>query len=130
MFADIPAPDGTALKVSNSPLKSSRTPVSVDAGADTAAAHTADILRQELGLSDADLARLIESKAIATAESLAAAPTEAERAPSPLLTRPEPPRPTRCIQRDELLVVASRFRGRSVQRRRSALAASSVQQRR
>ena len=79
MFATIPAPDGTALKVSNSPLKYSRTPITVEQGADPTAAHTADILRRELGLTDADLARLIESKAIATPESLAPAQTEAER---------------------------------------------------
>ena len=71
MFADIPAPDGTPLKVSNSPLKYSRTPVSVETGADLPGGHTTKILREALGLDDNEIARLIEAKVIGTPGSVA-----------------------------------------------------------
>jgi CoA:oxalate CoA-transferase len=68
-FAEIAAPDGTQLKVSNSPLKYSRTPVDVDAGADPPGGHTESILRDVLGLGDDELVRLTDAGVIGTPKS-------------------------------------------------------------
>lgn len=66
MLVDLPTAAGGRMRVSSSPLKYSRTPVTVDRGADAPGAHTADILRSVLGLDDAEIARLESTGVIGT----------------------------------------------------------------
>lgn len=57
MFADLRAPTGDAVRVSNSPVKYSRTAVDLREGADTPGGHT-DALLQLLGLDSEEIAAL------------------------------------------------------------------------
>jgi CoA:oxalate CoA-transferase len=81
MFVDVPGGDSGSVRVVNSPLKYSRTPVQVDRGADPVGAHTAEVLRRVLGLSDERIAELERAGVLQTG---AEAPENARRVKPPL----------------------------------------------
>jgi CoA:oxalate CoA-transferase len=64
MFVDLPSATGKAVRVANSPLKYSRTPVHLRVGADAPGGHTRAILQKVLGLTDAELTELDGQRAI------------------------------------------------------------------
>jgi CoA:oxalate CoA-transferase len=64
MFLDLPTWNGGTMRVVNSPVKLSRTPVQVERGADSPGGHTRTILTQVLGYDDSKVDGLIESGAI------------------------------------------------------------------
>ncbi|OAI40336.1 hypothetical protein AYO38_06035 [bacterium SCGC AG-212-C10] len=59
MFVELPASNGKSYKVSASPVKYSRTPVEITAGADAPGASTGRILGTYLGLSAAEIQQLM-----------------------------------------------------------------------
>jgi crotonobetainyl-CoA:carnitine CoA-transferase CaiB-like acyl-CoA transferase len=81
MFVDVPGAEGGRVRVVNSPLKYSRTPVRVDRGADPVGGHTADVLRRVLKMSDA---RVDELRAAGIIQTDADAPGPERRTQSPL----------------------------------------------
>ena len=64
MFVDLPTWKGGTMRVVNSPVKLSRTPVQVARGADSPGGHTRDILKKVLGYDDSRVDALIESGAV------------------------------------------------------------------
>jgi CoA:oxalate CoA-transferase len=66
MFVDVPGGSDGTVRVVNSPLKYSRTKVQVERGADPVGAHTADVLRRVLGMSDNRIAELRRTGVIQT----------------------------------------------------------------
>ncbi len=58
MFAELPSAAGRPFTVSGSPVHLSRTPVELVAGADVPGGHTDALLRELLGLDEAEVARL------------------------------------------------------------------------
>ena len=66
MLVALPTAAGHEMTVSASPLKYSRTAISVERGADAPGGHTAEVLRSILGLDDDELRRLEESGVIGT----------------------------------------------------------------
>ena len=64
MFVDLPTWKGGTMRVVNSPVKLSRTPVQVTRGADSPGGHTRTLLRDVLGYDDGLIDGLIESGAI------------------------------------------------------------------
>ncbi len=72
MFVDVqpqssaPTTDLPTVTVMGSPLKYSRTPVTVSRGADAVAGHTADVLRRWLGMADAQIEALAAAGVIQT----------------------------------------------------------------
>jgi CoA:oxalate CoA-transferase len=66
MFVDVPGGGSGSVRVVNSPLKYSRTQVRVERGADPVGAHTADVLRQVLGMSDERIAELERAGVVQT----------------------------------------------------------------
>jgi crotonobetainyl-CoA:carnitine CoA-transferase CaiB-like acyl-CoA transferase len=64
MFVDLPTWKGGTMRVVNSPVKLSRTPVQVTRGADSPGGHTRAILKRVLGYDDAEVDRLVESGTI------------------------------------------------------------------
>jgi crotonobetainyl-CoA:carnitine CoA-transferase CaiB-like acyl-CoA transferase len=81
MFVDVPGGTDGAVRVVNSPLKYSRTKVHVERGADPVGAHTADVLRRVLGMSDDRIAELRRAGTIQTDEDV---PGDAGRVRAPL----------------------------------------------
>ena len=79
MIVEVPAGDGIR-KVVGSPLKYSRTKVTVDRGADVVGGHTAKVLRDILGLTDDQIAALEREGIIQTTTTPPAEKTEAEKA--------------------------------------------------
>src|SRR5690606_28641433 len=65
MFVDLPTWKGGTMRVVNSPVKLSRTPVEVTRGADRPGGHTRAILKQALGLDDARIDALYASGVVA-----------------------------------------------------------------
>jgi CoA:oxalate CoA-transferase len=65
MIVDLPAWNGSHLKVSGTPVKLSRTPGGPTRGPDRPGGHTAEILRQRLGYSDVRIAALAADAVIA-----------------------------------------------------------------
>jgi CoA:oxalate CoA-transferase len=65
MFVDLPTWKGGTLRVVNSPVKLSRTPVSVTRGADRPGGHTRTLLKDALGLEDARIDALFEAGVVA-----------------------------------------------------------------
>jgi CoA:oxalate CoA-transferase len=65
MFVDLPTWKGGSLRVVNSPIKLSRTPVKVTRGADSPGGHTRAILKDTLGLEDARIDSLFEAGIVA-----------------------------------------------------------------
>lgn len=68
MVVEIPAWNGTRLRVSNTPVKLSRTPGGARTGPDRPAGHTAQLLREQLGYSDEQIAELVGRGVIATTD--------------------------------------------------------------
>lgn len=68
MIVELPTWRGGTMRVSGSPLKLSRTPAGPTEGADRPGGHTAQILREFGGLSDAQIADLAARGIIATGE--------------------------------------------------------------
>ena len=66
MFVDLPGGETGTVKAVSSPLKYSRTEARPREGADTPGGHTASILHEALGMTDAEIARLVESGVIGT----------------------------------------------------------------
>ena len=64
MFVDLPTWKGGTMRVVNSPVKLSRTPVEVAWGADKPGGHTRALLRDILGYDDERVSVLIESGAV------------------------------------------------------------------
>jgi crotonobetainyl-CoA:carnitine CoA-transferase CaiB-like acyl-CoA transferase len=64
MFVDLPTWKGGTMRVVNSPVKLSRTPVEVARGADKPGGHTRALLRDILGYDDERVSVLIESGAV------------------------------------------------------------------
>jgi CoA:oxalate CoA-transferase len=65
MFVDLPTWKGGTLRVVNSPVKLSRTPVQVTRGADRPGGHTRTILKDALGLEDTRINALFEAGVVA-----------------------------------------------------------------
>ena len=65
MFLDLPTWKGGQMRVVNSPVKLSRTPVQVTRGADSPGGHTRAILKEALGLEDVRLDALFEAGVVA-----------------------------------------------------------------
>jgi crotonobetainyl-CoA:carnitine CoA-transferase CaiB-like acyl-CoA transferase len=65
MFVDLPTWNGGSLRVVNSPVKLSRTPVEVTRGFDRPGGHTRTILKDALGLEDARIDALFETGVVA-----------------------------------------------------------------
>lgn len=63
MFLDLPTWNGGSMRVANSPVKLSRTPLKVTEGADRPGGHTHALLKDVLGYDDDRIAGLIESGA-------------------------------------------------------------------
>ncbi len=68
MVLDLPAWNGSHLKVSGTPVKLSRTAAGPTQGPDRPGGHTAEILRERLGYSDERIAELVAQGAISTGE--------------------------------------------------------------
>ncbi|MEX2226322.1 MAG: CaiB/BaiF CoA-transferase family protein [Dehalococcoidia bacterium] len=81
MFVDVPGGEGGTVRVVNSPLKYSRTKVQVERGADRVGAHTADVLRRVLGMSDERIDDLRRAGVVQTDDD---APDESRRTRPPL----------------------------------------------
>jgi CoA:oxalate CoA-transferase len=64
MFVDLPSWKGSSLRVVNSPVKLSRTPVELTRGADSPGGHTRAVLKEQLGMDDSEIDALIERGAI------------------------------------------------------------------
>jgi CoA:oxalate CoA-transferase len=64
MFLDLPTWKGGTMRVVNSPVKLSRTPVEVTRGADSPGGHTREILSTVLGYDEERIEKLIESGAV------------------------------------------------------------------
>jgi CoA:oxalate CoA-transferase len=64
MLIDLPTWAGTTMRVVNSPVKLSRTPVRLTRGFDRPGGHTRSVLKQELGMDDARVNALIAAGAI------------------------------------------------------------------
>jgi crotonobetainyl-CoA:carnitine CoA-transferase CaiB-like acyl-CoA transferase len=58
MLIDLPSWKGRAFRVVNSPVKLSRTPVKLTRGTDRPGGHTRSILKDVLGMPDAEIDRL------------------------------------------------------------------------
>ncbi len=68
MIVEIPAWNGARLRVSNTPVKLSRTPGGATSGPDRPGGHTAQLLREQLGYSDAQIADLVARSVVATGD--------------------------------------------------------------
>ena len=64
MFLDLPTWNGGTMRVANSPVKLSRTPVEVTRGFERPGAYTREALREVLGYNDERIGKLIESGAV------------------------------------------------------------------
>jgi CoA:oxalate CoA-transferase len=64
MFVDLPSWKGRDFRVVNSPIKLSRTPVTLTKGADSPGGHTRQILESALGMTDAEIETLLEAKVL------------------------------------------------------------------
>jgi crotonobetainyl-CoA:carnitine CoA-transferase CaiB-like acyl-CoA transferase len=65
MFVDLPTWKGGRLRVVNSPVKLSRTPVEVTRGADSPGGHTRAILGDALGMDEARIDELFAAGVVA-----------------------------------------------------------------
>jgi CoA:oxalate CoA-transferase len=65
MFVELDSWKGRKFTVVNSPLKYSRTKVEVKRGADKPGGHTKAILQEQLGMSDSEVAGLMEAGVVA-----------------------------------------------------------------
>jgi CoA:oxalate CoA-transferase len=63
-FVDLPSWKDRSFKVVNSPIKLSRTPARVTRGADRPGGHTRAILREQLGLDDAEIEALVAEEVV------------------------------------------------------------------
>jgi crotonobetainyl-CoA:carnitine CoA-transferase CaiB-like acyl-CoA transferase len=63
-FVELPSWKDRPFKVVNSPIKLSRTPPQVTRGADRPGGHTRVILREQLGLDDEAIDRLMEAEVV------------------------------------------------------------------
>lgn len=64
MFLDLPTWKGGTMRVANSPVKLSRTPVEVTQGPDAPGAYTRTLLKEVLGYDDGRVDALVESGAV------------------------------------------------------------------
>ncbi len=64
MFLDLPTWKGGSMRVVNSPVKLSRTPVQVEEGADRPGGHTRQLLGDVLGYEEEKIEKLIESAVV------------------------------------------------------------------